>query len=250
MKPNLSNESSYSFVYPSWATLSYTWSDLESMFSNPLHCGYLNPDENWEAIGYTLDPPIYELRSSPLGGGIISIEPCSPQKPLVRAALMSKTHFCIPVGPNHDGMKPPTLFLEPMDGELSAFPSAPKHLRTKHKSYTCLTSVENCSGLSIDVCYFLLKKWSMSPFIQKITEASDSMDLPMRFLSQGAVPSNIVELTKHELQKDEALSAVFFELDAGSQDLHMKYAALVYFAYYITSVSKRKLVRAALYIDA
>src|SRR5579871_3004867 len=96
-------KNSFYLVYPSWAKLCVSWSDLPLLFAAPLESGKLNQRMDWAKLGYVSGQNCYEFIDGPYGNGIIKGIGSEDSKYLWKAALWAEASASLPPGiPRHN----------------------------------------------------------------------------------------------------------------------------------------------------
>ena len=240
--------STETFVYPSWASLSYNWDDLDKILRDPLNSGFLDHRDDWDSLGYSREIHPYNLAPGPYGGGIISFNTPPMTKSLGKMALGNDTHFCNPVGTKLGGIKPQTGYLEPMDGPLTGIRFAPKELKKKQKIYTCITTAEESPNPNLSYWAICMKPGRWKPAqAEKVCEVANHFGVPLLAGISDDIKTHSFNLLESRRLISSETSILYFSMQNSIDDINYSYAVLVYSVYHLASIVKKQIACASLF---
>jgi len=226
------------YVYPSWAELSYRWSDMRAILSRPLASGYVNPDPAyWKELGYPDRIQPAELLEGPAGGGIIVahigfFEHWLPRLILAREA--NTTCFGM-MGNLEWQLAAPVSYLEPRDE-----PGAEWGLGKRAKSYLCPISTEHVEAAGSRI-YWMMEFKGAEPggnYVDEVKSLGLGFGLQISSLSSDPdLPGNDTPAWV----ADATHKRRWFEVSGGGNRLGYQFAIMGYVALHMAWRLKNKI---------
>jgi hypothetical protein len=227
-------------VYPSWATPTYRWEDLPAIFADLFGVGRnflaAGRDEAYYLeFGYSLDPRPYRLFDGAGGGGIILWEGDVlagrgwSWLPIV--VLWREAHIREPLG-MPSAFQPPGIVVFVMEphggGGLS-----------RARNYTCPTSAENVDAAGDRVYWVVCSAAAADPLKGRETLPDSARGFGLELAT--ASPDEAARREFDQRVLDPELHRTWFEVRGGGADLGFHFAALIYSAYRLKFLARRKL---------
>jgi hypothetical protein len=229
------------YVYPSWAELSYAWSDLPQLLADPVNSRYFRENPNLrrgdlQAFGFPRTIQPFELINGPGGGGIILAHAASRERWLPGLILCEEANLRAPTAmallPEH--LDPQVYYLEPMDE-----PGSELGLGKKKKLYLCHATPEHAEAAEAAVYWVI----GVERAAKRVKGLEEVEGLARRFdlaVSSLQVPEALRQETEAWFISPE-YDYTWFQVQGGGDGFGFHFAVVLYLALHLRKVAGKRM---------